>query len=164
MSTSAAAGFASLLSFAVISTATIWYVVPWLRAQSLANALLPLLWVHVFRYVALQIFSAQRFGFLVSDGTRNAIAFGDVLGAALGLSAIVALRTGSRLATALIWVFVAESVLDLVNATVAGIREDLFSSASSLTWIILTFYVPVLWISLCLIVWQLLSRRDARLA
>jgi len=31
------------------------------------DALSALLWVHVFRYVALQVFSAQRDGFPISD-------------------------------------------------------------------------------------------------
>jgi hypothetical protein len=52
------------------------------------------------------------------------------------------------MAALLVWVFVAETVLDLANSTIAGIREELFSTASGVTWLILTFYVPLLWVSL----------------
>jgi hypothetical protein len=122
------------------------------------DALTVLLWVQAFRYIALQIFSAQKFGFAVSDGARDQIAAGDVTGMILALIAIVALRYRLRVALLLIWVFVAETVFDLANATIAGIREELFSTASGVAWLILTFYVPLLWVSLGLIVWQLCSR------
>jgi len=154
----AAAGLASTLSFIVLLLMATWYVIPWLKSRSRADALTALLWVQAFRYVALQIFSAQKFGFAVSDGARDQIAAGDVTGMILALIAIVALRYRLRVAALLVWVFVAETAFDLVNATIAGIREELFSTASGVTWLILTFYVPLLWVSLGLIVWQLCSR------
>jgi len=69
-----------------------------------------------------------------------------------------------RLATLLVWVFVAETAFDLVNSTIAGVREQLFATASGVTWLVLTFYVPLLWVSVGLIVWQLYSRRSEPLA
>jgi hypothetical protein len=159
MSLMSAAALASLISFALFALIAVWYVAPWLGSQQRAEALAPLLWVHAFRYVALQIFSAQQFGFAVSSGVRDEIAAGDVIGAILAVIAIVALRYRARMAPFLVWVFVAETVIDLANSTIAGIREQLFSTASGVTWLILTFYVPLLWISLGLIVWQLFSRR-----
>jgi hypothetical protein len=60
--------------------------------------------------------------------------------------------------------FVAKTVFDLVNSTIAGVREELFATASGVTWLILTFYVPLLWVSVCLIVWQLYSRRNEPLS
>src|SRR5215468_3999733 len=67
----AAAGLASTLSFVVLLLMATWYVIPWLKSRSRADALTALLWVQAFRYVALQIFSAQKFGFAVSDGARD---------------------------------------------------------------------------------------------
>ena len=58
----------------------------------------------------------------------------------------------------------AETIVDLVNATIAGAREQLFAAASGLTLLILTFYVPLLWVSIGLIAWQLYSRRHEPLA
>ena len=154
-----AAALASALSFVIFAVMAAWYVAPWLAARRRAEALTALLWVHAFRYVALQIFSAQNFGFAVSNGARDQIAFGDVIGAVLAFGAIVALRYGAGIAAPLVWVFVAESALDLANSTIAGVREELFSTASGVTWLILTFYVPLLWVTLGLIAWQLYSRR-----
>jgi hypothetical protein len=91
-------------------------VAPWLGTQQCADALALLLWVHAFRHVALQIFSAQQFGFAVSNDTRDQIAGGDVIGVILA------------------------------------------------SWLILTFYVPLLWVSLGLVVWQLYARRHEPLS
>jgi len=111
------------------------------------------------RYVALQIFSAQQFGFTVSDAARDQIAYGDVVAALLAFCAIVALRYWNRLAVPILWLFVGVAALDLANSTIVGLKEHLFQSASAVTWLILTFYVPVLWVSLALLVWQLWLRR-----
>jgi hypothetical protein len=37
--------------------------------------------------------------------------------------------------------------------------EQLLATASGLTWLIVNFYAPLLWVSLGLMVWQLYSRR-----
>ena len=164
MTLTSAAGLASVLSFVIFALAAVWYVAPWLRTREPAEALVPQLWVHAFRHVALQIFSAQQFGFAVSNGARDQIAAGDVTGAILAVIAIVALRYRVRVAPLLVWAFVAESVFDLANSTIAGVREQLFATASGVTWLILTFYVPLLWVSLGLMVWQLYARRHEPLA
>jgi hypothetical protein len=155
-----AAGLASTLSFIAFGMIAAWHVVPWLRTQERAAALVALIWVQAFRYVALQIFSAQKFGFAVSDGVRDEIAAGDLIGALLAIAAIVALRYKARISIVLVWALALATFADLANSTVAGVREQLFETASGVTWMILTFYVPVLWISLLLIVWQLLQRRN----
>ncbi len=155
----AAAGLASTLSFIVFLLMATWYVIPWLESRSRADALTALLWVQAFRYIALQIFSAQRFGFAVSDGARDQIAAGDVIGAILAVSAIIALRYKARISIGLTWLFAAETAFDLANSTIAGVNEQLFATAAAVTWLILTFYVPLLWVSLGLIVWQLYSRQ-----
>ena len=155
MSLMSAAALASILSLVLYVIITVWYVAPWLAAKTRAEALAPLLWVHIPRYIALQIFSAQKFGFAVSNEARDQIASGDVAGMLLAVVSLVLLRYRPRLAFMVIWVLVVETILDLSNATIAGIREGLFETASGVTWLILTFYVPLLWVSLALIIWRL---------
>jgi hypothetical protein len=154
-----AAGLASIISFGALIAAVAWYAAPWLNARPRADALIALLWIHAFRYVALQVFSAQRVGLAVTDGMRDQIAAGDVIGALLAFASIVALRARSRFAVPLVWLFVAETLYDLAASTVEGVREHLFETANGVTWLILTFYVPALWISLGLVAWQLFARR-----
>jgi hypothetical protein len=164
MTLMSAAAFATVLSFVVFLIIAAWYAVPWLATQQRADALIALLWVHAFRHVALQIFSAQKFGFAVSDGARDQIAAGDVTGMIIAVISIAALRYRLSFAPVLVWVLAVETLLDLVNATIAGVREQLFATAPGVTWLILMFYVPLLWVTLGLIVWQLYARRREPLA
>ena len=164
MSLQTAQALAQASSLAVFATMAIWYVAPWLNRRGRAAALAPLLWVHVFRYVALQTVSAQHAGFPISDGGRDEIISGDVAGAILAALAIVALRWRARWSIPLVWLLVAETAFDTVTNVMGGIRERLFGAVSGVTWFILSFYVPVIIVSLGLLVWQLYARRGQALA
>jgi hypothetical protein len=83
----------------------------------------------------------------------------------LALATLYALRYQWRIAIPLAWVFVAATVLDLGNAAVMGIREGrLFDEATDVSWLILTFYVPALWISVVLVAWALWTPRGEPIA
>ncbi len=155
MNLTAAALIAQVISFVVFIIAAAWYVAPWMKHRPLEQALPALLWVQAFRGVAMQIFSARKFGFVVTAGLARQIAWGDVAGAALALACLWLLRYRSRWARSLLWVFVAETVIDLANATVQGIHQMAFTTASSVTWVILNFYAPLLWVTIVLIAWRL---------
>lgn len=164
MDLTAAASLAMILSFVAYGTAAVWYAVPQMRVAPVAAAITPLLWIHAFRYVALQLISSQKFGFAIPDLTRNEIVYGDLIGSVLALATLYALRFRPRFAIPLAWAFVVATVVDLGNAAVQGIREDLFDKASDVSWLILTFYVPVLWVSVILIAWRLWTRHGEPLA
>jgi len=53
-------------------------------------------------------------------------------------------------------------VADLGNALVVGLREELFERATGVSWLILTFYVPALWLTTALTAWQLMTRSERR--
>jgi hypothetical protein len=154
---------ATAISYVLFITIAIHLVWPWMNRQSVAVALSVPLWVHAFRHIALQIFSAQRFGFGISDPLAAEIAWGDVAAACLALAGLWLLHARSPMARLVVWLFVIEAVVDLLNATIGGIREQALGSAHDVTWLILTFYVPALWTSLALLVWQLLARRAEEL-
>jgi hypothetical protein len=164
MDPTAAALLAMVLSFAVFGTAAAWYAMPRMRAVAVGAAITPLLWIHAFRHVALQLFSAQAYGLAIPDLTRDEIVYGDLIGLTLALATLYAVRYRRRLAIPLAWAFVAATVIDLSNAAVMGIREDLFDKATDVSWLILTFYVPALWVSVVLVTWQLWTRRGEQLA
>ena len=156
----AGAQFISLFVYALIAK---WYVAPWLGGLKRADAITALLWVHVFRYVALMIFSAQRDGFPISNEGLFDIVIGDVAGAAIALMAIFALRFRLRLGIALAWLLGAETVFDTVTNIRGGVREHLMGAASGTTWLILVFYVPLIVVSVVLLVWQLSTRHGETL-
>jgi hypothetical protein len=159
-----AQGSAQLLSLIVFGTLATWYVVPWLKTRGRADALTALLWVHVFRYLALQAFSAQLDGFPISDGGVMEIVIGDLFGMAIAFATIVLLRYRVRLAIPLAWLLVAETIYDTFLNIRGGIHEHLMGAARGVTWMTLGFYVPLLIVSLVLIIWQLYSRHGERLA
>jgi hypothetical protein len=153
MDVKAALGLSQVFSMIVFVTIPRWYVMPWLKIQERATALVALLWPHVFRYVALQAYSAQHAGFPISDSGVNQIVYGDVAGMILALIAITALRHAARLAIALVWLLVIATAVDTVLNVSGGIREHLFGAATGVTWMVVGF------VSLGLTVWQLYSRR-----
>jgi hypothetical protein len=155
---------AQLLSLIVLGAIARWYVVPWLNTRARADALIALLWVHVFRYVALQVFSAQRDGFPISDGGAMEIVLGDVGGAILAFITIALLRHRVRLAIPLAWLLAAETVYDTVANIRGGVREHLMGAAGGVTWLVLSFFVPMVVVSGVLLIWQLYSRRREALA
>jgi hypothetical protein len=136
-----------------------WYTVPWMRQRPAAVAICACLWVHALRIVALQIFSARRFGFEIPLGTAQLIAWGDVLGACMAVLGIWLLRRRSAAAITVLWLFVIETAVDLSYGTVVGVRHHATATAHDLTWLILNFYVPVLWVTLVLAAWQIMTRR-----
>jgi hypothetical protein len=159
-----AAYAAVTLTFIFAVMAAKWYAAPLMRARSRETALVALLWIHALRYIALQIFSAKAAGFDVPDDVRDRIAYGDALSAVLAFAAIAALHHRATIGIAFAWLFSAVGVLDLLGAMIGGIQANLFDKAAGVTWLILTFYVPVLWVSHVLIIWQLVSRRRESLS
>jgi hypothetical protein len=156
----AGAQFISLFVYALIAK---WYVAPWLGGLKRADAIIALLWVQVFRYVALMTFSAQRDGFPISDDGVLDIVTGDVGGAAIALVAIVALRYRARLGIALAWLLAAETIFDTVTNIRGGVREHLMGAAGGTTWLVLVFYVPLIIVSVVLLLWQLSARHGEAL-
>jgi hypothetical protein len=165
MTVVSAHALAQLCSVAVFVSLGVLYVAPWCRRRDRADALIVLVWVHVFRYVALQLFSAQQAGFPISDAGRDQIVHGDLLAAALAALAIVSLRHRARLSSALVWLLVAETAIDVVrNVRTVGMREHLIGFENGVEWVITTFYVPLVIVSVGFIVWQLQTRRGEPLA
>jgi len=156
----ASAQFLSLIVFAAIAR---WYVAPWLERHGRADALIGLLWVQVFRYVALQVFSAQGAGFPISDAGAMEIVVGDVAGAVMAFVSIALLRSRERLAIPLAWLLVVETAYDTVTNIQGGVREHLMGAASGVTWMILVFFVPMVVVSAVLLAWQLYARRGEAL-
>ena len=150
---------AQLLSLIVFGAIAWWYAVPWLKSHARADALIALLWVHVFRYVALQVFSAQTSGFPISDGGAMEIVIGDVAGAVVAFVTIALLRHRVRLAIPLAWLLVVETAYDTVSNIHGGVSEHLMGAASGVTWFVLVFFVPMVVVSTVLLAWQLYGRR-----
>jgi hypothetical protein len=150
---------AQLASLVVFIAAARWYVMPWLNSRPRAVALTALLWVHVFRYVALQTFAAQHEGFPISASGAREIVIGDVTGAIVAFTGILLLRRRSRLAVPFAWLLVVQTAVDTFLNIRGGMREHLMGASTGVTWMVLAFFVPLVVISAVLMALQLISRR-----
>lgn len=160
MTTDAAAQQALAFNFLTLIVLAVWLYVPWARQHTLERALIPLVVLHTGRTVALQLFSAQQNGFAIPDGIRDQIVWSDQLGFLLALLTLVALWRSPALVRPLAWLLVAATVIDLANALIGGLRNGLLGLATDVSWLILTFYAPLLWVSTGLITWVLLTHDE----
>jgi hypothetical protein len=158
MNTTSAVLIAQASSLIAFGMFAVWYVVPWLRARTRAEALMSLIWVHVFRNLALQLYSAQQAGFAISDSARDHNVIGDVAGMALALVALISLRHRARFSTILVWLLIVETSWDIGTAMPEAIASHTLERVSGITWLILAYYVPLMVICLVLTIWQLMSR------
>lgn len=146
----------SLVVFALI---TLWYIAPRLANRPLEQALIPLLWVHVFRYTPLTLFAPGQVDPNLPNDIAATIAYGDLVAGLLAFITILFLRF--RLPGSLIvaWIFNLVGIADIVLALVQGIRGELYQYALGFNWYILNYYVPFLIVSHALMVYRLLKRR-----
>lgn len=156
--------FGIQFSFCLAAYALIawWYGAPRLSRLPREVALVPLVWVHVFRMVGGTILAPGAVDGAVPMEFRTMIGFGDMTTALLALVALIALRYRSPAAIALVWLFLAVGLLDTVNAIIQSMRFSVFTHGLGVNWVIVTAYVPALLVSSILIFIQL--RRPSGLA
>jgi hypothetical protein len=124
------------------------------------GAIIPLLWIHVFRIAGGSILAPGAADPAVPADFRTMVGLGDMLSALLALVALLALRAAIPRAEALVWVFLAVATADTVNAIIQSIRYQVFDHPLGVNWLIVTMYVPALLVSSVLIVLRLV-RSDA---
>ena len=139
-----------------------WYGAPRLSRLPRELALVPLVWIHVFRMVGGTILAPGSVDAGVPTEFRTMIGYGDMATALLALVALIALRRRAAAAIALVWLFLAVGLLDTVNAIIQSLRFNVFTYPLGLNWVIVTTYVPALLVSSVLIFIHL--RRPARTA
>jgi type III secretory pathway component EscS len=157
----AANTIAMLFSFAIAITIGLWYLAPAARSRPLGSALILLLWFHAFRHIAMQIFSAADVGGLAaSDTAQRTIAYGDLATAIVAFTAMWALHQRAAIGRHLAWLAAIIGTADLISAAAVGVDEKLTDTATDLSWFTLAFYVPILWVTGVMLLWQLWTRRS----
>ena len=146
----------SLLVFTLIA---IWYVAPRLSKLPKELALIPLVWVHAFRFVGGTIFAPGAADPAVPADFRTMIGYGDIITAALAIIALLALHARIRGAIALVWLVLIVGAADTVNAIVQSTLDRVFNYPLGVNWLIVTLYVPALIVSSVLILIYLFRPR-----
>lgn len=144
----------SLLAYSLIA---FWYIAPRLSRMPQEASLVPLLWVHAFRIIGGTILAPGAVAVGVPMEFRVMIGYGDLTTAFLALIALAALRARIRGAIALVWLCIVVGMLDTVNAIIQSLRDNVFTYALGLNWVIVSIYVPALLVSSFLIFKQLIN-------
>ena len=147
----------SLIAYALIAW---WYGAPRLARLPREAALVPLVWIHVFRIVGGTILAPGAADAAVPMEFRTMIGYGDMATAVLALLALVALRRRMSAAIPLVWICLVVGLIDTVNAIIQSMRFSVFTYPLGVNWVIVTMYVPALLVSSVLIFIHL--RRPAR--
>ena len=149
------------LSFIVFAILAWWYVLPWVKGLPLEAALIPFIWVHAFRNIGLSIFATGAVDPNLPQDFINGIGYGDLAAVILAILSLLALRFKLPGAIILVWIFNVIGTGDLLLAAVNGLRADAFNYALGANWLIVTMYVPALWVSALIIFYLLLTRHRA---
>src|SRR5437879_13368317 len=96
----------SLVAFALIAR---WYVAPRLSRASLEDYLVPLIWVHVFRYAPLTLLVPGQVSLKLPADLAATIAYGDLVSAIAAFVAIIFLIYYRQASLAVTW------ILDLIG-------------------------------------------------
>jgi hypothetical protein len=92
---------------------------------------------------------------------REMVSYGDMVTAALALTALIALRARRSGAILFVWFFVVVGQLDTANAVIQSMRYSVFDDPLGVNRVIVTAYVPALLVSSYLIIVELLRARRA---
>ena len=149
-----------LLSLGVCVLVVVWYVWPYLTTLSRNSALIPLLFVHVPRYVGMTLLVTGMIDPKLPREFLSNTAYGDLLEAALALASIFALRANWRFAVPLVWVANTWGFADLLNAVRSVLQVNLPSFYLGTAWYIYTFYAPLVIVSHLMIFWILIKSKS----
>jgi hypothetical protein len=144
----------------VLALIAVWYVWPVLTQRSRNAALIPLLFIHVFRYVGMTLLVTDIIDQALPKDYINSAAYCDLLAAALALASIFALRNGWRVAIPLVWVFRLWGFLDLLNGLRGVLQANVPSFNLGTIWYIYTFYAPLVILSHLMIFWILFKSKS----
>ena len=145
----------------VFSIVTAWYVWPSLTRLSRNSALIPLLFVHVPRYVGMTLLVTGMVDPKLPTEFLSGAAYGDLLEAALALASIFALRSNWRFAIPLVWVANTWGFLDLLNGVRGVLQLNVPSFNLATFWYVYTFYAPLVVVSHLMIFWVLIRHRPS---
>jgi hypothetical protein len=137
-----------------------WYLWPRIAPLPAAIAVVPLIWVHVFRVVGGSILAPASVGPSVPAEFRELVGYGDMITGALALIALILLRVRGEKALWFVWLFVIVGLADTVNAVIQSMRFNVFDEPLGLNWVIVTAYVTALLVSTYLIFVVLLRSRS----
>ena len=154
-------GISVLLGFVVWGLIGAQYIWPTLRGRPRAEALRPVLLLHVFRYVGSSFLVPGVVSPDLPDAFTRPAAYGDLVTSLLALLAIATLK--SPLGNVIVWVFNIVGTVDLLNAFYQGNRLGIgiTPGLQGAAYFIPTVLVPLLLVTHALVFRILLGPKEA---
>lgn len=150
----------SLLTFGLIAR---WFIYPRLRERPLREALTPLLLFETFRTIGLIFLVPGLVGAALPAAFTIPGAVGDMLAVVLAFTALIGVRAGWRGASALVWLFTVEGLMDFINVTAQGLRFNVAAHGQlGIAWLIPTYGVPAFLVVQLTVIALLLNRERRR--
>jgi hypothetical protein len=149
----------STLSFVSYALIARWHVAPRLATLPREAALVPLLWVHVFRYAPLTLYAPGQVDPHIPADVAAVVAYGDLVAGLMALVALVGLRLRVPARIALVWAFSVVGIVDLAVATQKAVAAEMYRYSMGWNWYILNFYVPMLVVTHAMILYYLVAAR-----
>jgi hypothetical protein len=121
------------------------YVVPRLDRLDFRTVMTPILLLHAFRHLGLMFLAPGAVYHGIPGRFAVQAAYGDLLAAVLALLALWAVRSSSRWARVLVWIFNIEGTLDFLNAIFLSnvTHADPFMGPA--------YWIPAFWVPLLLV-------------
>jgi hypothetical protein len=149
-----------LVGVGIFSLMAAWYVWPQLTKLSPNSALVPLLWVQVFRYVGMTLLVKGMIDPRIPHDQLRDGAYGDLIAATLALASIFALRYNRRGAIPLVWAANIWTFADVLNVLRSVITSNLPRYNLESIYYIYTFYAPLVVVSSLMIFLVLIKSRS----
>ena len=132
------------LSLTLFSLLSRWYLMPKISMKNVKEILAILLVVNAFRYLPLSLYMPGQVAPDFPEHVRTLVAFGDFISAILAITALILLKSKSRLATIFLWMFSLVSVVDMILALYYAMTEKVYNLPLGVNYFTVSVYVPLL--------------------
>lgn len=123
------------------------YLKPWFQAQDFAGAVMPLLMLHVFRYLGLALLVTGQVDAAVPRYALSIMAYGDLASGVCALICVMAIAARSRFVVPLVALFSLVGVADLITIGPTALNAGVITSPIGTMWFFLVTFAPLLLLS-----------------
>jgi hypothetical protein len=138
------------------------YLRPWFANRPFESAVMPLLLLHVFRYLGLMLLAPGQIDPVLPRDGLAVIAWGDFASGISALLAAIAVHHRWPVAKLLVGLFCLVGFADFVVVGITAAEIGIFDADIGMMWFLATFFAPALLLSQIYIVYLLFRRRGGR--
>ncbi len=133
------------------------YLQPWFKAQPFEQAVLPLLVLHIFRYLGLSLIVPGQIADSVPREALQMMAWSDFASGVCALLAALAVFSRSKLGTPLVALFTVVGLADLMAVGPIALNAGVFQANIGTMWFVLVIFAPTLLLTQIYIAYRLFS-------